>query len=187
MCPKFDKRCLFWVLVLTNRKCPRSLFQCPGSWFLGPMWNKCLGSRVPGLTHKMGPGCQVSGPTKSCGSRVPLFGYASLNLFKNGKRKLLVQQRCFFSFLFDFYVLNFFTRSFHFYVSWYDCVPFKRVLEKDKKVFRVFLKFYTLSKKQLFIVALKNRFESSRRFLRNIFPNRRLALIMPWQFFEILR
>ena len=39
------------------------------------------GSRVPGLTHMMGPGSRVSSPTKSLGSEIPLFGYAT-NLFK---------------------------------------------------------------------------------------------------------
>ena len=34
------------------------------------------GSRVLGLTHKMGPGSRVLGPTKCLGSSVPLFGYA---------------------------------------------------------------------------------------------------------------
>ena len=36
------------------------------------------GSRVPGLTHMMGLESRFLGPTKSLGSRVPLFGYAFL-------------------------------------------------------------------------------------------------------------
>ena len=30
MCPRFDKRCKFWISSLTYHRCPRSLFQCSG-------------------------------------------------------------------------------------------------------------------------------------------------------------
>lgn len=48
-------------------------------------------------------------------------------------------------------------------------------------------KLSALSKKQLFITLQKNPYERYRRLLRNLFSNRKLPLIIPWQFSEILK
>ena len=83
MCPRLDKRWLFWVSGLTYHKCSSSLFQCPGSWVLGSTF-QFSDLWVVAPTYELGHSSWVLGPIfrVSClgshpqdGSRVSSLGF----------------------------------------------------------------------------------------------------------------
>ena len=102
MCPKFDKRCQFWISGLIYHRCPRSLFSSvfwpsglgshgkKGSWVSGlRSWVPLYGPWVSGHGFRLGlkgshpydgSWSQVLGPIESLGSQVPLFRYARISM-----------------------------------------------------------------------------------------------------------